>query len=161
MGTLTSPETPRIQQALAVAHLEGLVVAARPRLMLMRWLTLCAFLLIMVTPTLAFAEVMDKEPAPSEIWTWAICGGAAAGVAWSVRAWLGALATAALAPFFVSLWSEISDPFVGPAIRAEAGTAYVTTATRATVVATALVLCGVLRCFLRARRANGATRDPT
>lgn len=142
-----------MQQTLAVAHLAGLVLAARPGLMLMRWITLCAFLLIMVTPTSAFAEVMDKEPAPSEIWTWAICGGAAAGVAWSVRAWLGALATVAIAPFFVSLWSEISDPFVGAAIRAETGTAYVTTATRATLVATALVVCGVLRCLIRARRA--------
>ena len=119
---------------------------------MLRWIACFAFLLVVVTPGLAFAEVMDKEPGTSEIWTWAICGGAAAGVAWSVRAWLGALATAALVPFFVGLWSEISDPFVGPAIRAETGTAYVNTATGATLVAVALVACGALRSFMRARR---------
>ena len=112
----------------------------------------CAFLLIVVTPGLAFAEVMDKEPGTAEIWMWAIGGGLAAGVAWCVRAWLGALATAALAPFFVSLWSEISDPFVGAAIRAETGTAYVTTAKCATLVAAVLVACGVLRSLVRGRR---------
>ena len=60
--------------------------------------------------------------------------------------------TAALARFFVGLWSELSDPFVGPAIRAEAGATYVTTVTSATAVATALVLCGAYRAFFQARR---------
>jgi hypothetical protein len=49
-----------------------------------------------------------------------------------VRVCLGALATAALARFFITLWSELADPFVGPAIRAETGTTYVTTVTSAT-----------------------------
>jgi hypothetical protein len=117
------------------------------------WISWCAFVLVVVTPTVAWAEVMDKEPAVVEIWAWAICGGAAAGVAWNVRAWLGALATVALARFFVTLWSELFDPFVGPAIRAEAGTTYVTTVASATFVATALVLCGAYRAFRQARQA--------
>jgi hypothetical protein len=120
--------------------------------MAVRWSFWCAFVLLIVTPTAAWAEVMDKEPAPVEIWAWAICGGAAAGVAWNVRAWLGALATAALARFFITLWSELSDPFVGPAIRAETGTTYLTTVACATAVATALVLGGAFRAFRRARR---------
>lgn len=117
-----------------------------------RWLSWCFALLIVATPALAWAEVMDKEPAAAEIWAWAICGGAAAGVAWNVRVWLGALATAALARFFITLWSELADPFVGPAIRAEAGTTYVTTVSCATAVATALVVGGAFRAFVRARR---------
>lgn len=121
--------------------------------MKVRWGVWCAFVLVMVTPAVAWAEVMDKEPAAAEIWAWAIGGGGAAGLAWSARAWLGALATAALARFFVGLWLELADPFVGPAIRAETGTAYVTTVTSATLVATALVLYGAFRAFKRARRA--------
>lgn len=116
------------------------------------WSSWCAFVLVIVTPTLAWAEVMDKEPATVPIWAWAICGGAAAGVAWNVRLWLGALATAAVARFFVGLWSEVADPFVGPAIRAETGTTYVTTAACATLVATGLVAYGALRAFRRARQ---------
>jgi hypothetical protein len=112
--------------------------------MSVRWSSCCAFVFVVVTPTLAWAEVMDKEPAAAEIWAWAIGGGGAAGLAWSVRAWLGALATAAIARFFVGLWLELADPFVGPAIRAETGTAYVTTVTSATFVATTLVLFGAL-----------------
>jgi hypothetical protein len=77
-----------------------------------RWSSWCAFLLVAVTPTVAWAEVMDKEPAPVEIWAWAICGGAGAALAWNLRAWFGALATAALARFFITLWLELTDPFV-------------------------------------------------
>lgn len=121
-------------------------------LTMMRWGAWCAFVLVIVTPTVAWAEVMDKEPAGAAIWAWAIGGGGAAGLAWNVRAWLGALATAALARFFVGLWLELADPFVGPAIRAETGATYVTTVTSATAVATALVLCGAYRASFQARR---------
>jgi hypothetical protein len=123
-----------------------------------RWSFCFAFVLVIVTPTVAWAEVMDKEPAAAEIWAWAICGGAAAGVAWNVRVWLGALATAALARFFITLWSELADPFVGPAIRAETGATYLTTVSCATAVATALVLGGGLRAFWRARRSQNVAR---
>jgi hypothetical protein len=118
-----------------------------------RWSCWCAFVLVIVTPTVAWAEVMDKEPAPAEVWAWAICGGAAAGVAWNVRAWLGAMATAVLARFFVGIWSELADPFVGPAIRAETGTTYLTTVACATAVATALASGGAFGAFRRARNA--------
>lgn len=123
-----------------------------------RWLSWCFALLIVATPALAWAEVMDKEPAAAEIWAWAICGGAAAGVAWNVRVWLGALATAALARFFITLWSELADPFVGPAIRAETGATYLTTVGCATATATALVLGGAFRAFWRARRSQNVAR---
>ena len=116
------------------------------------WSFWCAFVLVSVTPTVAWAEVTDKEPGAAEIWAWAVGGGVAAGLAWNVRAWLGALATAALARFFITLWSEVTDPFVGPAIRAETGTTYATTVTRATLAATALVLFGAFHASRRARR---------
>jgi hypothetical protein len=53
------------------------------------------------------------------------------------------------------IWSELADPFVGPAIRAETGTTYLTTVACATAVATALVLGGA---FSASRRARNALR---
>jgi hypothetical protein len=51
------------------------------------------------------------------------------------------------------IWSELADPFVGPAIRAETGTTYLTTVACAMAVATALVLGGAFSAFRRARNA--------
>jgi hypothetical protein len=127
----------------------------------MRWVSLALFLLLIMAPSLAQAEVMDKEPTPSEIWAWALLGGAAAVLAWRIRAGLGAATAAALALNLISLWSEITDPFVGPAIRAEAGNAYLLNARYATVTVTVLVLCGVLHAFLRPKRLGSPATSAT
>jgi hypothetical protein len=72
------------------------------------------------------AEVMDKERTVASNWTWAVVGGALAVLAWRWRWWLGAIvSTLALAAVFVT-YQDIVDPFVGPAIRAEAGQGYIT-----------------------------------
>jgi hypothetical protein len=106
----------------------------------MRWLPFLVIIAVLMAPSFAHAEVMDKEASSSEIWVWAVVGGISAAVAWRIRIWLGLLVTAPVALFFAELWDEISDPVVGRAIRAETGAAYVATAIQATVVVVGLVL---------------------
>jgi hypothetical protein len=77
-------------------------------------------------PTPALAEVMDKEPSPTDIWAFTVVflifqlllvrrGRWLPLVIWPI--------TAAVAGSF--LWDELLDPYVGPAIRIEAGWKYV------------------------------------
>jgi hypothetical protein len=116
-----------------------------------RRLTLRLLVLVVVVPRLAHAEVMDKEASLSEIWTWALFGGGAALLAWRAHVGLGAFVTVPLGLFFVSLWTEIADPFVGPAIRSEAGVGYVITAAFATIVAIGFTTYGAFRALTAAR----------
>jgi len=94
---------------------------------------------VFLAPGLAHAEVMEKEPAAAMIWTWALVGGGVAALAWRFRVWLGLIAVTPAALFFAALWSEILDPYVGPAIREEGGTSYVTSAVLATAFIPALI----------------------
>jgi len=74
--------------------------------------------------TLALLEVMDKEVTVPEAWILAgLC--AAAGVLLSRwKPWLVAVPLLVLVVAAWSIASELLDPFVGPAIRAEAGSGY-------------------------------------
>lgn len=125
----------------------------------MRRLILFLFVLVVVAPRLAHAEVMDKEASVSEIWAWALFGGCAAVLAWRVHVWLGAFVSVALGLFFVSLWSEFADPFVGPAIRSEAGVGYVLTAVFATIVAIGFTTYGSFRALAAARHTGAAAAE--
>jgi len=87
---------------------------------------------------------MDKEPAVSAVWYWAVLGGVIGASAWSVRWWLGLPISVFVGLLFARIWSELTDPFVGPAIRAEAGTGYVWNVVGATATALALHLLGAL-----------------
>lgn len=118
----------------------------------MRLLSLLTLVVLLVAvPAVAHAEVMDKEPSVSQIWAWALLGGAALALTWRIRAWLGAVVTALVALFFRDLWSEITDPAVGPAIRAEAGDGYVTSATLATLIVVLLACYSCCRATVRGR----------
>jgi hypothetical protein len=65
-----------------------------------------------------WAEVMDKEPTVTANWTWAVFSAVLAVIAWRWRWWVGAIvSTLALTGIFF-MYQEITDPFVGPAIRA-------------------------------------------
>jgi hypothetical protein len=72
------------------------------------------------------AEVMDKEPTALWNWVWATLAGISAIAAWYWRWW----ARVPVTLFgFLGLWVvhlELRDPFVGSAIRIEAGASYVT-----------------------------------
>ena len=101
-------------------------------------------LLLFAVPALAHAEVMDKEPAVSTVWLWAVLGGVIGASAWSVRWWLGLPTSVIVGVLFAGIWSELTDRFVGPAIRAEAGTGYVWNVVGASATAGALHLFGAL-----------------
>ena len=111
----------------------------------MRWVGLLAFLVVMVLPGSAQAEVMDKEPTASLVWAWVVIGGVIGAQCWSIRWRLGLTVTLLVALFFADLWAEILDPFVGPAILKEAGAGYVWNAGAATLAVIALHVLGALR----------------
>src|SRR5262245_40394120 len=77
-----------------------------------------------VTPNLAVAEVMDKEPTLAVTWTWALLGGVVGLVGWHFRWWAGAGLAVLPAAYFALLHLELTDPHVGRAIVAEAGLGY-------------------------------------
>jgi len=110
--------------------------------------------LILSSALAANAEVMDKEPSTLFHWASALLGGIGTIAAWRWRWWGGALVT-----LFGLLWLyashlEIQDPFVGPAIRAEAGGGYVTQFYLSALVWLALNGVGVYVC-VRTGRATG------
>lgn len=74
----------------------------------------------------AHAEVMDKEPSAVSNWAWAVLGGTVAVAAWRWRWWAGLMVALFVLLRLYAVHLEIQDPFVGPAIRREAGQGYVT-----------------------------------
>ena len=113
-----------------------------------------AMAFIVCSPMMAFAEVMDKEASPPQIWAMALVPGligllclrflprAAAAVVGLVTAAVGGI-------FLCSVYVEIADPHVGPAIAAEASHGYVFQFWAAAVVFVALEAVGL---FIWARR---------
>ena len=105
------------------------------------------------SPTVALAEVMDKEPSVGRIWAWACCAGLAGLVGWPLAWPLGSLA-ALLGAAFVVLFSEIADPYVGRAIASEAGYSYVYQSYAACAVFVLLHGVGLALRLNRRRRAT-------
>ncbi len=70
-------------------------------------------------------EVMDKEPALVSLWIAAVICSAAGFLLIRYRPWLVIISLAAAAWLALGILPEIYDPFVGPAIRKEAGLSYV------------------------------------
>jgi hypothetical protein len=71
------------------------------------------------------AEVMDKEPTLASLWVAAVFCSAIGFALVRFRPWLLIAAVAVAAWLALRILPEIYDPFVGPAIRAEAGLKYV------------------------------------
>ena len=90
-----------------------------------------------------FAEVMDKEPTLRFLWSYFVGFGAVGFLLGFVRWWF----CAAVMPFIGLLSlvhiSELYDPFVGPAIVAEAGTGYVLQVYAAIVSGIGLPILGI------------------
>jgi hypothetical protein len=109
-------------------------------------------LVILVVPTTAQGEVMDKEPTVSLIWAWAIFAGVLGALVWSIRWWLGVAVSAAVGLMFFSHWLEVSDAHVGPALRQEGGPAYLWNSAAATVAAAGLHAIGAIIGYRRRMR---------
>jgi hypothetical protein len=102
-------------------------------------------------------EVMDKEPSLPEVWSAAIFLAAAGAIAGFLRPrWLFAVLPLTIAVSWVHL-SELRDPFVGTAIRAEVGAAYVSQSYAAIALAllTPLAALVLRRVAARASRPAG------
>jgi hypothetical protein len=113
------------------------------------------FVLATAIGRVAQAEVMDKEPTLLQTWALALVGGGLAlGVA-RFRWWLGAIIGLLPAAYFIGLWQEVHDPFVGPAIRLEAGASYVRSSALAAVVWIGLAAIGVISGCRRRRVVTG------
>jgi hypothetical protein len=100
--------------------------------------------LVGLTPSLALAEVMDKEPTPSGLWVTHVLLGIVALLAWRRHWVVGAIVTALALGFVWSFHWELADPFVGPAIRLEAGASYVRQAYASMLTCTMLHAAGIL-----------------
>jgi hypothetical protein len=81
-------------------------------------------LLLFLWPSTAAAEVMDKEIQIGEIWSLAIVGAPLALWSWRLH-WLSGLFVLGLWTLpAISVFTELTDPYVGPAILREAGAGY-------------------------------------
>lgn len=86
--------------------------------------TKAAFALMLLLTALACAEVMDKEPPISLIWSFAIPGAALAFLLTRTHPLLGLIALVPLLPV-LGMVEECHEPSIGPAILREAGQTYV------------------------------------
>jgi hypothetical protein len=111
--------------------------------------------LIAALPAAAWAEVMDKEPTLARIWGVGLLAGAVGLFAWRRHVVLGAVASVIAAAVAWALHAELADPYVGPAILAEAGRSYVVQAYGVMFLCAALHVAGALA-RIHARRQRDA-----
>ncbi len=105
---------------------------------------------IVLSPCVAWAEVMDKEPGLATLWTQALVLGVVGFLAWR-RHWALACGATLIAALLVGGFHwELADPYVGPAIRQEAGRGYVVQAYASMLTCAALHVAG-LAAFIRGR----------
>jgi hypothetical protein len=95
-----------------------------------RLVALAAAFVLVAMPALAFAEVMDKEPPASEFWIRTVPFAILGLLAWRYLPRVLALTAGSVSVliggvYLLLVLTEITDPFVGPAILEEAGWGYV------------------------------------
>ena len=81
----------------------------------------------LVAASPAAAEVADKEPSAAALWVWAVAFNVAAVALEALRPRFGLVVVPVAAVFAWAIYSELSDPYVGPAILSELGSSYVGT----------------------------------
>ena len=114
---------------------------------------------IVLSPCFAWAEVMDKEPTLATLWTQALVLGVVGFFAWRRHWTLGILASLLGAFFVWSFLLELTDPYVGPAIRHEGGRGYVVQAYASMLTCAALQGAG-LAAFIKRRSRPEAAASP-
>ena len=93
----------------------------------------------------ALLEAMDKEPGVTAFWVSAVLWGAIGHSLARRRRWWAAPVLVLLAISFAAVWSEWTDPFVGPAIAVEAGRFYPYHLIASTLLAATLTVAGMVR----------------
>ena len=116
-----------------------------------------AFAVLILMPTHVWAEVMDKEATLPQLWAVAMLWGLAGFFAWRRHPVLGTLVTLLGFPLVWGFHWELTDRYVGPAIRREAGRGYVIQAYLSMGLCFALHLLGALRQVTRIRRLSRST----
>ena len=107
--------------------------------------------LLALLPAIAHAEVMDKEFPFSTVLIWTLVGAVAVFCSARFKPLMLAAAIPILGTFFTAHVSELLDPYVGPAIYAEAGTFYVLVSWAGPVIVCGALICGLT---LRSHRAK-------
>jgi hypothetical protein len=115
----------------------------------------CVAFIVVASP--AWAEVMDKEPSVGAIWGIGLLFGCIGLLAVRYYPWsgMGTLLLSSVA--FGEIFTEIYDPYIGPAIRHEAGNAYILSAYGAVGLVVTLHLAGFL---WRGRNRKGSVARP-
>ena len=68
---------------------------------------------------------MDKEPTQMAIWIWGVLGSVAGFLGIRIRWWLLFVTLPLPLMFFLGMFMELSDEYVGAAIRVEGGDKYI------------------------------------
>lgn len=111
--------------------------------------------MVVFVSTTLHAEVIDKEPSVVGNWTIAIVTAAVAFIAWRWRWWAGAAVSTLFVLAMTSVWLELRDPLVGPAIRDEAGRSYLSNFYASVAAGIALHLAAAI--CARLRRTGGVS----
>jgi hypothetical protein len=117
--------------------------------------TLASVALMAALPSMAWAEVMDKEPTLTRIWTAGLLTGVLGFFAWRRHVVLGVPVSLVAVLLAWAVHSELADPYVGPAILAEAGRSYFVQAYGVMLMCAALHIAGAAA-GARARRQREA-----
>ena len=108
----------------------------------------------LVAASPAAAEVADKEPSVTGLWVWAVGFNVAALALEALRPRFGLLVLPVAGLVSWAGYSELSDPYVGPAILQELGSGYVRASYAAYVAAiVGPLMVTVLSAIVRRRRA--------
>ena len=112
----------------------------------------------MVSTFSTLAEVADKEPTLTWLWTVAAILSIASFALCRWRRWAAIIAVPAAALWVYLLLPEIHDRFVGPAIQQELGRGYVIQTYLAAFVPVLFIIFGLLR---KRREPSNQTMQPT
>ena len=111
-------------------------------------------ILLALVPALGHAEVMDKEFSLGAVLLWGLIGGVLVFLAARLKPLLLLILVPVIGLFFFGHLSELMDPYVGPAMAAEAGQFYVFISWAAPVV---VLIGGGLGFVLRHRNVKANT----
>jgi len=112
--------------------------------------------LFLVTAQPAAGEVYDKVPSTVGLWVSGSIAALASVVAWQWRRWLGLLLVPVSLFLIVSRIGLLTDPYVGPAVRAELGASYAWTIGLTTTLLVGAHAVGFWLARVRARNASAA-----
>ncbi len=86
--------------------------------------SVAACFFVVVHPSMVLAEVSDKVPSPEFSWAVGLAAGILSLFTARLKPWLATICVTPAAIWFISLFSEIHSPDVGPQLKLEQGSSY-------------------------------------